>query len=163
MTGNKFTWLPDFLDIDPFSAEKHKILYQHYLDLQNNRPLFNGVKIYIPFQADPIDTTKQEMFFHLTTCDYTKNKRQNKGHEKFDPQRAKRINWINPIIEKSSHEKEIEVAHEKEKCYLFIEDLRYVIVLKQTFKFSKTGQYQLVTAYFLSENWSFKKIKKKFS
>lgn len=117
------------------------------------------------FRGNVVEPTPKEgkntmdvLFDHLTKKDY-----ENSGHREYDRDRSMRLHWVkHHISEQSPTNIDIFSVYDPSgiRTYIFDRAESYVVVLEPK---NRQGEksYYLITAYYISEKGSYKKIERK--
>jgi len=128
-------------------------------DFKKDKPELNGLQIWWDRRILKNDIY-EEGFWHLIT------RIDNKIKDRlFDPERAKRLPWCNPIIVNFQDEMvkfwDYKESDGRLRTYLWLEDFDYAVVLeKRAQRFGNV--YFLITAFYVDGSSKRKNLRKKY-
>ncbi len=159
-------WLPELIvceDLEKWEEYEDLIYSEFVADFIDSNPTFHGRRVQI--RKHPIEFEREDAFWHVTCCDYSKNKERNP-----DLRRCERIKWIRAFIE--NYECNGFCCDECDGLYIWstiykptksprfkilFEEERYVVIVEQREKYCL-----LITAYYIDQEHRLEKMLKEY-
>jgi len=149
-------WLPDMLEIDPWTGETYEFLYEHVFkrDFIDSKPqYFKRTVWFFP----EVEDGKEKLFWHLTS-----RKNPEDGIRYPDLRRCERLSWTRPMIDRCPDVVMLNWDHEEGdgviKTYVWLTGHDFVVIMKRY----KDKSRRLITSYYLDNAHQRRKMTRKY-
>jgi len=151
---NKPAWLPEMLEVNPWTGDTYESLYQLFCDtLKDVRLVYRGSKVWF---FPEIEDGKEKIFWHLTSRDD-----KEAGERLPDLRRSERLPWVRPMLDWPDRAEildwDFEEADGTIKTYVWLKDHDFVVIMK---KFPDETR-RLITSFWIEYNNTRRKMQKK--
>ncbi len=151
----KPAWLPEMLNVNPWTETTYDALYQLFCDtLKNSRPVYRGAEVW--FFLD-MEDGKEKIFWHLTSRDDKET-----GERLPDLRRSERLPWVRPMIDQPDQSDVLDWDFEEGdgtiKTYIWLKEYDFVVIMK---KYPDENR-RLITSFWIEYNNTRRKMQKKY-